>query len=116
MGLKTQKNYVLANAVENMLSQPKVVQEPVKYTQKKDYGKTPKYLENIKDNMQREYDHIKALHAREEEERDQEKFVLSEEEVRILREGLKKKWDIVNKEYQQITHISKLDTVGLRRK
>lgn len=42
--------------------------------------------------------------------------MLSEEELRVLREGLKKKWDIVNKEYQQITHISKLDTVGLRRK
>jgi len=41
---------------------------------------------------------------------------MSDEELRILREGLKKKWDIVNKEYQQITHISKLDTVGLRRK
>jgi len=41
---------------------------------------------------------------------------MSEEEVRILREGLKKKWEIVNKEYQQITHIVKLDTVGLKRK
>jgi len=79
--------------------------------------------------MNREYEHIKAVHIQEEEERDSEKygvllrwyweffrFLMSDEELRILREGLKKKWDIVNKEYQQITHISKLDTVGLRRK
>lgn len=41
---------------------------------------------------------------------------MSDEEVKLLREGLKRKWDMVNKEYQQITHISKLDTVGLRRR
>ena len=41
---------------------------------------------------------------------------MSEEELKILREGLKKKWEEVNKEYQSITHISKIDSVGLRRK
>jgi hypothetical protein len=44
------------------------------------------------------------------------RFLLSEEELKILREGLKRKWEMVNKEYQSITHISKLDTIGLRRK
>jgi len=116
MGLQTQKNYIIANAVENMLAQPKVIEEPRKFVEKKEYGKVPKYLENIKDQMNREYEHIKAVHIQEEEEMDREKFLMSDEELRILREGLKKKWDIVNKEYQQITHISKLDTVGLRRK
>lgn len=116
MGLKTQKNYVLANAVENMLSQPKVTEEPVKYTQKKDYGKTPQYLRDIKDQMNREYEHIKTVHLQDEEARDSEKVVLSQEELKSLREGLQRKWDNVNKEYQQITHISKIDTVGLKRK
>lgn len=116
MGLKTQKNYIVANAVENMLAQPKVTEEPVKYVTKKEYGKTPKYLENIKGQMNREYEHIKAVHLQDEQERDREKFAISEEELRILREGLQRKWEIVNKEYQQITHISKIDTVGLKRK
>jgi len=116
MGLKTQKNYIVANAVENMLSQPKVLEKPAKFVEKREYGKVPKYLENIKDQMNREYEHIKAVHIEEEEARDNEKFLMTEEELRILREGLKKKWEIVNKEYQQITHISKIDTVGLKRK
>jgi len=116
MGLKTQKNYIVANAVENMLSQPKVIEGQKKFVEKKEYGKVPKYLENIKDQMNREYEHIKTVHIQEEEARDNEKFLMSEEELRILREGLKKKWEIVNKEYQQITHISKIDTVGLKRK
>ena len=38
------------------------------------------------------------------------------EEVEELREALKKKWDHINKEYQSITHISKVDSEGLRRK
>jgi len=116
MGLQSTKNYIVANAVENMLSQPKIIEQPTKYAEKKDFGKVPKYLENIKDQMNREYEHIKAVHIQDEEERDKEKFLMSEEELRILRDGLKKKWDIVNKEYQSITHIVKLDTVGLRRK
>lgn len=42
--------------------------------------------------------------------------MLSEEEVRELREGLKNKWDEVNKKYQQLTHVRLVDTVGLKRK
>jgi predicted GTPase len=30
--------------------------------------------------------------------------------------GLKAKWEAVNKEYQNITHIRMIDTVGLKRK
>ena len=116
MGLKTQKNYIVSNAVENMLAQPKVIEDQKKFVEKKEYGKVPKYLENIKDQMNREYEHIKTVHIQEEEARDNEKFLMSDEELRILREGLKRKWEIVNKEYQQITHISKIDTVGLKRK
>jgi len=41
---------------------------------------------------------------------------MSEEEIIQLREGLKRKWEQVNHEYQSITHISKIDTIGLKRK
>jgi len=99
-----------------MLLQPKVKEDPIKYTKKQEYGKVPQYLQEIKHEMNREYEHIKALQQQEEEEGAKEKFALSEEEVKILREGLKRKWEAVNKDYQQITHISKMDTVGLRRR
>jgi hypothetical protein len=29
---------------------------------------------------------------------------------------LKKKWEVVHKEYQQITHLSKIDTIGKKAK
>lgn len=41
---------------------------------------------------------------------------MSPEEIDLLRMGLKSKWETVNKEYQSITHIKKIDTVGLKRK
>ena len=44
------------------------------------------------------------------------RYLLSNGEVSNLREGLKKKWEAVNKEYQSITHIFKIDTIGLKRK
>ena len=42
------------------------------------------------------------------------KECLTEEEINEIREGLKKKWDEVNREYQKSTHIRLVDTVGLK--
>ena len=41
---------------------------------------------------------------------------LSEEEIHELREGLKHKWDEINREYQKMAHIRIIDTQGLRTK
>jgi thymidylate synthase ThyX len=46
----------------------------------------------------------------------EDKHCMSEEEVKELRQALKKKWEEINKVYQSITHISKVDTIGLKRK
>lgn len=42
--------------------------------------------------------------------------MMSADEIKVLRDGLKAKWEAVNREYQSITHINKIDTVGLKRK
>jgi hypothetical protein len=41
MGLRTNKNYIVANAVENILALPKQTPEPVDWKKKKDYGRVP---------------------------------------------------------------------------
>ena len=41
MGLRTNKNYIIANAVENILALPKQKPVEVDWTKKKDYGKSP---------------------------------------------------------------------------
>ena len=42
--------------------------------------------------------------------------MLSKEEVEEIREGLKSKWNEINKKYQGITHIRLIDTTGLKRR
>lgn len=53
---------------------------------------------------------IKTLH----EENQIQKDSLSDSEIETIREGLKNKWDDINKEYQKLTHIKIIDTIGLK--
>ena len=39
---------------------------------------------------------------------------LTEAEIRELRDGLKKKWEELNQEYQKKTYIRLVDTLGLK--
>lgn len=63
MGLKSGKNFVVTNAVENILSVPKVAKEEVKYVNKKDYGKVPEYLDKIKSSIEQEYEMIQHIRS-----------------------------------------------------
>merc|ERR1719446_2025961 len=66
MNLVTSKNFVVANAVETILAAPKKVTQGTKdYLSKEDYGKVPKYLTHIKNDIQAEYNYIRALQEQE---------------------------------------------------
>lgn len=51
MGLQSNKNFIVTNAIENILSTAKRAPEPTDWTKKKDYGVTPDYIHKIKDNI-----------------------------------------------------------------
>merc|ERR1719171_2221298 len=114
MNLVSSKNFVTANAVENILAAPKKVGVEVKdYLHKEDYGKVPTYLTKIKKDIQEEYEYIRQL--QEEEERqimESQQRVLTSEEQYALIEGLKAKWEKVNTDYQATTHITLMDSIG----
>ena len=55
---------------------------------------------------------IQTLH----EENQKQTHALSEEEVMELKEGLKRKWNEINHQYQRIAHIRIIDTFGLKSK
>lgn len=118
MGLKTSKNFVVSNAVENILAQSKKpAAAPVNYMKKADYGKVPAYLKNVKEDIEDEMRVIEEYFSEHKEEPQEEGKLLSNEERRELIEKLKRKWDETNKKYQRIAHIVKLDTIGkVRRK
>ena len=62
-GLKSNKNFIVTNAIENILSNAKKVEEPVDWLKKKDFGSVPEYITRIKENIQAEYRMIQNLHA-----------------------------------------------------
>lgn len=97
MGLVSDKNYIVANAVENILAAPKVPENKDKdFLKKKTYGKVPTYLTKIKKEIDDEYQLVQDLHKEEQQNQDQQKFLLPEEERQELIDGLKKKWEVVH--------------------
>ena len=86
------------------------------YLKKKAYGKTPQYLQKIKREIEDEYQLVKEMQIEEDLEKEKQKYLLPEQEKKELIDALKKKWEIVHKEYQEITHISKIDTIGKKSK
>jgi hypothetical protein len=48
MGLKSDKNFIVANAVEVILQPPKVNADQKRYRDKKGYGEVPNYLNRVK--------------------------------------------------------------------
>eukprot|EP00760_Papus_ankaliazontas_P002621 PhM_4_TR11189/c0_g1_i1/m.13803 len=64
MGLRSDKNYVVANSVENIVSVPKKkAVEPIRAVDRGDYGKVPGYLTKVKTALQQEKEYIEQANA-----------------------------------------------------
>jgi len=117
MGMKTSKNFITANAVEAILQVPRVknTAEP-DYLKKADYGHTPSYLSQVKEEIRRENEmidaYVKEQLGNPHEQEDDVMDVLGDDEREDLIDALKCKWDAVNAQYQKMTHNVNLDTVG----
>lgn len=112
-GLVSDKNFIVANAVENILAAPKLPGNKDKdFLKKKTYGKTPKYLTNIKNEIEDEYNLVREMQVEEQAEEDRRKYLMPEDERGELIAALKKKWEVLHIEYQKEAHYPKLDTLG----
>jgi hypothetical protein len=58
---------------------------------------------------------VREMQIEDEAELDRQKFLMNEEEKHELIAALKKKWEVVHKEYQTLTHKEK-DTLRLKEK
>lgn len=84
---------------------------------KSDYGKIPKYIQRIKKDIEEENEYLVAVKREQEAAERSKRRLLSTEERSSLLNSLKIKWEEVNAEYQQITHMTVLDTLSkVRRK
>ena len=82
------------------------------HLKKKTYGKTPKYLTNIKNEIEDEYNLVREMQIEEQAEEDCRKYLMPEEERKELISALKKKWEVLHIEYQKEAHHKQLDTMG----
>mmetsp|Transcript_22121 Transcript_22121/g.23063 ORF Transcript_22121/g.23063 Transcript_22121/m.23063 type:complete len:268 (+) Transcript_22121:29-832(+) len=117
MGLKSDKNYITANAVDVILmGAKKKPQTTSNYLTKNNYGKVPEYLSKIREDIEREYKAIREMQIRNEEDEARKKKKLEQDEVGSLREGLQKRLAQVKKDYGSITHKTVFDTLVCQRK
>jgi hypothetical protein len=116
MGLKSQKNYVTSNAIDNILMEPRKRKIPSEkdldyFLSKKDYGRIPNYLKRAKSANQRNLDEKLRVQNENERYRNKMKKTLDSNELQLLREGLVKKLDDLQKQYGRISHRNKFDTL-----
>lgn len=100
MGLKTDKNFVVANAVENILSIPKKqAAQSQRAVDRSDYGAVPEYISKIKSELKTQYSLVDSYKQR--KAQDEERYSqLDAAEVQQLRYGLQRRWEVLNKEFQ----------------
>ena len=116
-GLKSNKNYILSNAIDNILMKPrKLRNNSCEDIHHKFYGKIPDYITKFRLEKENEIKNQKELSRRMKEEEEAKRKVLSKEEVEQLREGLTKKWQGYNFRYANITHKKLFDNLVLLRK
>jgi len=111
---KETKNFITSNAVENILAVPKREEEGVDWLKKPHFGTVPPYLTKIKQEIADEYDYIKSMQQQQEDEGPAGMKLMGDDERENLIANLKKKWDAVNKTYQQtsVLSLASLDTIG----
>jgi len=122
MGIKSTKNFITTNAVENIMSVPKKPAanfvdtkkgdtQPLeisglvpKYLKRKDFGEVPEYLTRRKEEVARaqaEYD----AYVKEHYKRGAMKKLSGEERQHILN-GLKTNWEEIHHQYQGLSVVT----------
>ena len=114
-GLKTSKNFIVSNAVENILAEPKASSaQQGRYVDKADYGKRPAYLDAVNAEIEAERQELTELYEEKLIMRDevQETQMGDAERAALLRQ-LKAKWAHINKQYINIVSV---ESRGQKRK
>ena len=109
---------MVSNAIDNILaSVPKPEPQGLDFLKKQDYGKVPAYIEKIKVDIEKENKLAERLREEAQAAAEAKRRLLPAVERASVIESLKAKWERVNAEYQQMTHMTVLDTMSkVRRK
>lgn len=115
---KEQPNFIKENAVAAItMDARKKSTEAAKYREKEDYGKVPEYLNHVKAEIRAEKEYIQnvlqeeAAYYQQQMQPNQMELLAEPDRITLLNQ-LKNKWEDVNKQYQGMTHLVSLDTIG----
>lgn len=114
MGLRSSKNYIVSNATQAIIQEPKGLKEEEKsFLKKETYGKVPEYLKKVKKEVQREKEVVEFCVKEKANEPEEEEYIMFDEmERQHLIYSLKRKWDDVNSTYQKICHRVSINSLG----
>ena len=115
LGIKSHVNFIQSNRQKASSLKPKVKLSETDFLSKKNYGQTPVYLDRVKNTITQEKDYIAMINLARNPTKPA-KIQLGKNEVEEIKAALKRKYDEVNREYQSITHISKVISQGVKRK
>ena len=114
LGLRSGVDFIASNRKAAVESAPPRQSPPPDPLKKPAYGRVPPYLLKVKSQLIAETAYFEQL-QRENKAKDSPQE-LQGPELEELRRQLVSKYNEVNAEYQRITHITKIDTLGLKRK
>ena len=116
MGLRSSKNYIVSNATQAIIQEPKgLTKDEKSFMQNESYGKVPAYLTKIKQKVERENKVVENCVKEQSQtfrEEDEDFVIFDEGERENLIDALKHKWDSVNATYQKICHRVSIDSLG----
>ena len=114
-GLNSNTNFISQNRQYAMSLQPKLRKTDANFLEKQSYGRVPSYINKVKNTIQKEIEYLNMIHEAE-NRRPSSKYELQDTEKEELKKALAKRYAEVNKEYQGITHMTKITSEGLKRK
>ena len=115
LGLKSNQNFIKSNKRNIFEMKKKKKFEKENFLKKKYFGQVPNYLKNIKNSINEEIEFFQKMKEEDKINR-RTKILMSEDEKKEIREKLKKKYEEINNQYQKITHIKKVTSLGLKKK
>ena len=114
-GLSSNLNFIADNRKRAISLKPKQFSEPANFLRKAEYGRPPTYLETVKATINQEMEYLNML-TQAQGQKPSSRYELPKEEVEELKAALQKRHAEVTKEYQSITHVSKVYSEGIKRK
>jgi len=102
MGLTTDKNFVVSNAVENILAVPKKVQaQTARAVDRNTFAKVPKYLVKAKEELADRHRKAEEEAARQLSSQSQQDMQeMSPAELQELQESLLGRWEVLSKQFR----------------